>query len=64
MREYQVRFCEGLGVKLPGSTRHQRQIHGTGAVSGPPPVATGLARGNEGGRKGAGGTLIQSGDRA
>jgi len=21
MREYQVRFCEGLGVKLPGSTR-------------------------------------------
>src|ERR1700704_2716861 len=22
MREYQVRFCEGLGVKLPGSTRH------------------------------------------
>jgi hypothetical protein len=24
MREYQVRFCEGLGVKLPGSTRHGR----------------------------------------
>src|ERR1700704_2646360 len=22
MREYQVRFCEGLGVKFPGSTRH------------------------------------------
>lgn len=21
MREYQARFCEGLGVKLPGSTR-------------------------------------------
>jgi hypothetical protein len=21
MREYQVRFCEGLGVKLPGPTR-------------------------------------------
>jgi|SRR3984893_358916 hypothetical protein len=24
MREYQVRFCEGLGVKLPGSTRQNR----------------------------------------
>jgi hypothetical protein len=22
MREYQVRFCEGLGVKFPGPTRH------------------------------------------
>jgi hypothetical protein len=21
MREYQVRFCEGLGVKFPGPTR-------------------------------------------
>src|ERR1700693_2961439 len=27
MREYQVRICEGLGVKLPGSTRPPR-IHG------------------------------------
>ena len=22
MREYHVRICEGLGVQLPGSTRH------------------------------------------
>src|ERR1700720_425480 len=28
MREYQVRFCEGLGVKFPGSTRHDRIIPG------------------------------------
>jgi RNA-directed DNA polymerase len=25
MREYQVRFCEGLGVKLPGPTRLNQQ---------------------------------------
>src|SRR5215216_1113740 len=25
MREYQVRFCEGLGVKFPGPTRHSRR---------------------------------------
>ena len=24
MREYHVRICEGLGVQLPGSTRHAR----------------------------------------
>src|SRR5262245_22728239 len=24
MREYQVRICEGLGVKVPGPTRHER----------------------------------------
>ena len=24
MREYHVRICEGLGVQLPGSTRHER----------------------------------------
>src|SRR6202162_4021034 len=24
MREYQVRFCEGLGVKFPGPTRQKR----------------------------------------
>ena len=24
MREYQVRICERLGVKLPGPTRHSR----------------------------------------
>ena len=26
MREYQVRFCEGLGVKFPGSTRPRLAI--------------------------------------
>ena len=25
MREYQVRICEGLGVKFPGPTRHSRR---------------------------------------
>src|SRR4029077_9907115 len=25
-REVQVRFCEGLGVKFPGPTRHERRI--------------------------------------
>ena len=25
MREYHVRICEGLGVQLPGSTRHTRR---------------------------------------
>ena len=25
MREYQVRFCETLGVQFPGPTRHSRQ---------------------------------------
>ena len=25
MREYQVRFCERLGVKFPGATRHSRR---------------------------------------
>ncbi len=24
MREYHVRFCEGLGVKFPGPTRHKQ----------------------------------------
>jgi len=34
MREYPVRICEGLGVKLPGPTRHKQasqRIHGHGA---------------------------------
>src|SRR5712671_6881874 len=26
MREYQVRFCEGLGVEFPGSTRHRQSF--------------------------------------
>ena len=32
MREYHVRICEGLGVKLPGSTRRL----GTGEPERPP----------------------------
>jgi hypothetical protein len=40
MREYQVRICEGLGVKFPGPTRHQRRIDGAGAMSGPTSIAT------------------------
>jgi hypothetical protein len=27
MREYQVRICEGLGVKCPGPTRHSLPMH-------------------------------------
>ena len=26
MREYHVRICEGLGVKFPGPTRHNRKL--------------------------------------
>jgi hypothetical protein len=26
MREYQVRFCERLGVKFPGPTRHKHAL--------------------------------------
>jgi hypothetical protein len=26
MREYQVRICEGLGVKFPGPTRHKHTL--------------------------------------
>jgi hypothetical protein len=26
MREYHVRICEGLGVKFPGPTRHERRF--------------------------------------
>ncbi len=26
MREYHVRFCEGLGVKFPGPTRHKQTL--------------------------------------
>ena len=30
MREYQVRFCEGLGVKFPGPTRRETTTSGEG----------------------------------
>src|SRR5260370_35648851 len=39
MREYHVRICEGLGVKFPGSTRHQRQANAAAAMSARPPEA-------------------------
>ena len=35
MREYHVRICEGLGVQLPGSTRHFRPILDLEVVSEP-----------------------------
>ena len=33
MREYHVRICEGLGVQLPGSTRHSRPGRTSSRVS-------------------------------
>jgi hypothetical protein len=33
MREYHVRICEGLGVQLPGSTRHEHQFSGRARYS-------------------------------
>src|SRR5262249_48627158 len=41
MREYQVRICEGLGVKFPGPTRHSRRIDGLRHTSAVPPIAPG-----------------------
>ena len=35
MREYHVRICEGLGVQLPGSTRHLRRLSGCPVMSAP-----------------------------
>ena len=35
-RECQVRFCERLGVKFPGPTRHFRQINPLPTLSGCP----------------------------
>jgi hypothetical protein len=37
-RECQVRFCEGLGVKFPGPTRHSRHFEVGGDESGLPPI--------------------------
>ena len=34
MREYHVRICEGLGVKFPGSTRHEQTFVDVGVTSG------------------------------
>ena len=35
-REYQVRFCEGLGVKFPGPTRQKQTSSLTEAMSALP----------------------------
>ena len=42
MREYQVRICERLGVKLPGPTRQDQPICNDRAVSASRPKATEL----------------------
>src|SRR6476469_386572 len=39
MREYHVRICEGLGVQLPGSTRHSRRLDDVCWMSAYPPLA-------------------------
>jgi len=38
-RECQVRFCEGLGVKFPGPTRHSRRCRHVRDRSDLPPIA-------------------------
>jgi hypothetical protein len=37
-REVPVRFCEGLGAKFPGPTRHSLHIHDVRAMSACPPT--------------------------
>ena len=39
MREYHVRFCEGLGVKFPGPTRHKQTYSRPKSTSAVPPKA-------------------------
>ena len=39
MREYHVRICEGLGVKLLGPTRHERRIGANASAAGRPQIA-------------------------
>jgi hypothetical protein len=43
MREYQVRICEGLGVKFPGPTRQKRRFDRRPITSGLP-QSTDIAR--------------------
>src|SRR5262249_54586568 len=38
-REAYVRFCEGLGVKFPGPTRHDRLLVDVASISGLLPKA-------------------------
>ena len=44
MREYHVRICEGLGVQLPGSTRHLRRLSGCCPLLSAPRASKSLAR--------------------
>ena len=39
-REVHVRFCEGLGVKLPGPTRQSRRIEQVADTSAVPPIVS------------------------
>ena len=39
-REYQVRFCERLGVKFPGPTRQNARTRIEHILSALPPLAT------------------------
>ena len=51
MREYHVRFCEGLGVKFPGPTRHQQKNHplrATSAMTSSNETADAVVRGGGG----------------
>src|ERR1700730_5555229 len=41
MREYQVRICERLGVKVPGPTRQRRRSQYVRNESAYPPIAAG-----------------------
>ena len=43
-REVPVRFCEGLGGKFPGPTRHLRRFERTSGTSGFPPTPDVLLR--------------------
>jgi hypothetical protein len=44
MREYQVRICEGLGVKVPGPTRQRRPSCDVSDRSALPPRAAVMLR--------------------
>ena len=43
MREYQVRFCERLGVKFLGPTLQSRRFGRSGSMSAVAPLATVIA---------------------
>jgi hypothetical protein len=47
MREYHVRFCEGLGVKFPGPTRQKQKSGGGVRMSAIHPTTEVLGRMSE-----------------